>query len=357
MTRNSKHKLPPIEREHALLLLKEMLRIRRLEEKCVELYTASKIRGFVHLYIGEEAVAVGAMQALEPADNIVATYREHGHALARGISAASIMAEMYGKLEGCSRGRGGSMHLFDAKTRFYGGNAIVGGGLPLAVGLALADKLAGRGQVTACFFGEGAVAEGEFHESMNLAALWKLPVLFCCENNLYAMGTALSRSESETDICLKASAFEIPAWPVDGMDVLAVEGATKRAAIAVRGGRGPHFLEYRTYRFRPHSMYDPELYRDKQEVEEWKKRDPISTFTEHLKGEELLTDADLAQVENAVVDEVTQSVEFAEAGKWEPIEDLTRFVYSEARPHLFPPPRAGEDEGGGSRVKMQRAPS
>jgi pyruvate dehydrogenase E1 component alpha subunit len=324
-------KLPPIDREHALLLLREMLRIRRFEEKCVELYTASKLRGFVHLYIGQEAVAVGAMQALQPVDNVVATYREHGHALARGVSAASIMAEMYGKVEGCSRGRGGSMHLFDAKTRFYGGNAIVGGGLPLAVGLALADKLAGRQRVTACFFGEGAVAEGEFHESMNLAALWKLPVLFCCENNLYAMGTALSRSESETDICLKASAFEVSAWPVDGMDVVAVEAATERAVSAVRGGGGPHFLEYRTYRFRPHSMYDPELYRDKQEIEEWKERDPVLTFTARLMSEGLLADAGLMEMEKTVADEITHSVEFAEAGKWEPVEDLTRFVYSETR--------------------------
>ena len=272
----SKKKTPVLERDHALKLLREMLLIRRFEEKCAELYGATKIRGFLHLYIGEEAVAVGTMQALHPEDAIVATYREHGHALSRGVSAEAIMAEMYGKVQGCSRGRGGSMHLFDAATRFYGGNAIVGGGLPLAVGLALADKIMGRPQVTACFFGEGAVAEGEFHESMNLAALWKLPVLFCCENNLYAMGTALGRSESETDISLKAAAFEMPAWPVDGMDVIAVEDATKRAAIAVRSGGGPHFLEYRTYRFRAHSMYDPELYRDKQEVEEWKKRDPIT---------------------------------------------------------------------------------
>jgi pyruvate dehydrogenase E1 component subunit alpha len=328
----NKRKKPALDRGHAMLLLREMLRIRRLEEKCVELYTASKIRGFVHLYIGEEAVAVGAMQALQPEDNIVATYREHGHALARGVAANAIMAEMYGKLEGCSRGRGGSMHLFDAATRFYGGNAIVGGGLPLAVGLALADKLAGRPQVTACFFGEGAVAEGEFHESMNLAALWKLPVLFCCENNLYAMGTALSRSESETDICLKAAAFEIPAWPVDGMDVIAVEDATKRAAIALRGGGGPHFLEYRTYRFRAHSMYDPELYREKQEIEEWKKRDPIPSLIERLKQQSLWQDEEWTRVEADVAGEIAQSVEFADAGHWEPVEELTRFVYSEA-PH------------------------
>ena len=321
---------PGLGREHGLHLLREMLRIRRFEEKCAEQYSAGKIRGFVHLYIGQEAVAVGAMQALQPEDAIVATYREHGHALVRGVSAASIMAEMYGKLEGCSRGRGGSMHLFDAATRFYGGNAIVGGGLPLAVGLALADKLQERNRVTACFFGEGAVAEGEFHESLNLAALWHLPVLFCCENNLYAMGTALARSESETDLCLKASSFEIPAWPVDGMDVLAVEGAAQRAATAVRGGGGPHFLEFRTYRFRAHSMFDPELYRDKQEVEEWKKRDPIPGFSASLKERGLLTDSDLQEVEQEVASEVAKAVDFAEAGAWEAVEDVTRYVYSEA---------------------------
>jgi pyruvate dehydrogenase E1 component alpha subunit len=330
MTRRVNKKSPPLEREHALHLLNAMLRIRRLEEKCAELYTATKIRGFLHLYIGEEAVAVGAMEALRPEDAIVATYREHGHALARGVPSDTIMAEMYGKVEGCSRGRGGSMHLFDAATRFYGGNAIVGGGLPLAVGLALADKLAGRQQVTACFFGEGAVAEGEFHESLNLAALWNLPVLFCCENNLYAMGTALGRSESETDISLKAASFEIPAWPVDGMDVIAVESATKKAALAARSGGGPHFLEYRTYRFRAHSMFDPELYREKQEVEEWKKRDPIITFTGLLKSQKLVADQDIAQMEKAIAEEIAKAVEFSEAGTWEPVEELTRFVYSEA---------------------------
>jgi pyruvate dehydrogenase E1 component alpha subunit len=331
MAKRTTKKQPALEREHALHLLKEMLRIRRLEEKCVELYSAAKIRGFVHLYIGEEAVAVGAMQALQPEDAIVATYREHGHALARGVPAASIMAEMYGKVEGCSRGRGGSMHLFDAGRRFYGGNAIVGGGLPLAVGLALADKMRGLPQITACFFGEGAVAEGEFHESMNLAALWNLPVLFCCENNLYAMGTALGRSESETDLCLKAAAFEMPAWPVDGMDVIAVEDAAKRAVVAVRSGGGPHFLEFRTYRFRAHSMYDPELYRDKQEVEEWKKRDPIATFTERLKAQNLWQEEDSARLEEEVAQEIATAVDRAEAGNWEPVEELTRFVYSEER--------------------------
>jgi len=320
---------PAFGREHGMILLREMLRIRRFEEKCAELYSASKIRGFLHLYIGEEAVAVGALQALEKDDAIVATYREHGHALVRGVPARSIMAEMYGKQEGCSRGRGGSMHLFDAATRFYGGNAIVGGGLPIAVGLALADKMQGRQRVTACFFGEGAVAEGEFHESLNLAALWKLPVLFCCENNLYAMGTALKRSESEVDLCLKATSYEIPAWPIDGMDVLACEEAARHACLAVRAGGGPCFLEFRTYRFRAHSMFDPQLYREKEEVEEWKQRDPIAALQKRLSERELLTEADLKQLEDEIAAEIDDAVAFAESGTWEPIDQLTRFVYSE----------------------------
>ncbi|MGZ4691237.1 MAG: pyruvate dehydrogenase (acetyl-transferring) E1 component subunit alpha [Acidimicrobiia bacterium] len=313
---------------HDLHLLHEMLRIRRFEERCVELYSATKIRGFLHLYIGEEAVAVGVMQGLGPDDAVVATYREHGHALARGVPARSIMAEMFGKVEGCSHGRGGSMHLFDASRRFYGGNAIVGGGLPVAVGLALADAMQQRPRVTACFFGEGAVAEGEFHESMNLAALWNLPILFCCENNLYAMGTALGRSESETNITLKAASFEMPAWSVDGMDVGAVERTAGRAIDAVRGGAGPHFLELRTYRFRAHSMYDPEYYRTKEEVERWKERDPIQALTDQLRARgELQPDA-VEKLEAEVGAEIDEAVAFAEAGTEEPVADLTRYVTS-----------------------------
>jgi len=323
---------PNFDAEHALALLQEMVRIRRFEEKCAELYSATKIRGFLHLYIGEEAVAVGAMRALTPEDSVVATYREHGHALLRGIPAGAIMAEMFGKQEGCSRGRGGSMHLFDTKHRFFGGNAIVGGGLPVAIGFALADKLQHRSRITACFFGDGAVAEGEFHESMNLAALWKLPVLFCCENNLYGMGTALQRAESETDLCLKASSYEMPAWPVDGMDVVACEEAAHRAALEVRAGSGPCFLEFRTYRFRAHSMYDPQLYRDKREVEEWKKLDPIATFQNRLTAEGVLDDAKLKRIEDAVASEIEEAIAFAEAGTWEPVEELTRFAYSEKTP-------------------------
>jgi len=313
-------------RSHCRHLLHQMLRIRRFEEKCAELYTEEKIRGFLHLYIGEEAVAVGIMEALGQDDAVVGTYREHGHALMKGVPANAILAEMYGKQEGCSRGRGGSMHLFDASTRFYGGNAIVGGGLPMAVGLALADKLAGRDRVTACFFGEGAVAEGEFHESLNLAALWQLPVLFVCENNLYAMGTALDRSEAETDISAKASSYQIPSEWVDGMDVVAVEAAARSAVAKVRKTTGPMFLECRTYRFRAHSMYDPQLYRAKEEVEQWKGRGPIKRFEKWALETGELHEKDVREIEEEIAGEIAESIAYAEAGTWEPVEDLTRDV-------------------------------
>jgi pyruvate dehydrogenase E1 component subunit alpha len=319
-------------REHALRLFHEMLRIRRFEEKCAELYSAGKIRGFLHLYIGEEAVAVGAMRALQQEDAVVATYREHGHALARGIPMDRLMAEMYGKQQGCSRGRGGSMHVFDTQTRFYGGNAIVGGGLPIAVGLALADTMQHRPRVTACFFGDGAVAEGEFHESLNLAALWKLPVLFLCENNLYAMGTRLERAQAQTDLTAKARSYKMPASSVDGMDVLAVEAATTRAAAAVRRGDGPAFIEFRTYRFRAHSMFDAELYRDKSEVETWKRYDPLTTFIDRLEERGVTTDAVVRAIDTSVSDEIDLAVDFAERGTWEPVENLLGDVYTPAEP-------------------------
>jgi len=319
---------PELTKEHARELLAQMVLIRRFEEKCVELYSAGTIRGFLHLYIGEEANAVGVMQALGPDDAIVATYREHGHALIRGISARKIMAEMYGKEEGASRGRGGSMHIYDAATRFYGGNAIVGGGLPLAVGLALADKMQGLNRVTCCFFGEGAAAEGEFHESLNLAALWDLPILFVCENNGYAMGTALERSESETRIYRHARSYGVQAMPVDGMDVVAVETAARRACEKIRNQGGPCFLENKTYRFRAHSMFDAELYRDKAEVEEWKTHGPIVTFVDRLKNTDLLDESDLTAIEREVADEITDAVAFAEQASWEPVSDLERDVYT-----------------------------
>ena len=313
-------------REHALELLRTMLLIRRFEEKAAELYQEGKIRGFLHLYIGEEAVGVGAMQALTENDNIVATYREHGHALARGLPAGCLMAEMYGKANGCSHGRGGSMHFFDAARRFFGGYAIVGGGLPIAVGLALADKMRGDPRITACFFGEGAVAEGEFHESMNLAELWQLPLLFLCENNLYAMGTSYRLSEAQTNLMMKAQGYRVPAESVDGMDVLSVEEAVRRAAQHVRDGNGPFLLECRTYRFRGHSMADPELYRPKEEVERWREHDPVNGFVRRLRDWRLLTEKSLAQIETDVAGQIAEAVAYAEAGPWEPVEDLTRYV-------------------------------
>lgn len=311
-------------------LLADMLRIRRMEEKCAELYGAGKIRGFLHLYIGEEACATGAMHALAEEDRVVATYREHGHALLRGVPMDAIMAEMFGKASGCSRGRGGSMHLFDVSRHFYGGNAIVGGGLPLAAGLALADKLQGESRVTACFFGEGAIAEGAFHESMNLAALWALPVLFCCENNLYAMGTALSRSESQTDLCAKVASYNMDSFRADGMDVRAVFETVSRAVKQVRESGRPAFVELQTYRFRAHSMFDPELYRDKAEVEQWKTRGPIHNFSAQLKAEGLLTEDAFLALDAAAQVEVDAAVAFAEAAPWEPEADLLKDVHGPA---------------------------
>ncbi|MBP0630804.1 MULTISPECIES: pyruvate dehydrogenase (acetyl-transferring) E1 component subunit alpha [unclassified Cupriavidus] len=320
----------PYDKAFALTLLRDMVRIRRLEETCAQRYGEGKIRGFLHLYIGEEAVCVGVLHALAPDDNVVATYREHGHALVRGMDMGVLMAEMYGKQEGCARGRGGSMHLFSRATRLFGGNAIVGAGLPLAVGLALAEQMQGSQRVTACFFGDGAVAEGAFHESMNLAALWKLPLLFCCENNLYAMGTALERHESQTDLCAKAASYKMPAFGADGMDVVAVCEAARNAVASIRGGSGPVFLELRTYRFRAHSMYDPDLYRQAAEVEAWKARGPIHTFTARLKAEGKLSEDEFLSLDADVGAEVARAEAFAEAGTLEPVEDLLKDVYSPA---------------------------
>ncbi|HEX2894647.1 MAG TPA: pyruvate dehydrogenase (acetyl-transferring) E1 component subunit alpha, partial [Marmoricola sp.] len=317
--------------KHRLELLRTMVTIRRFEERCAELYSATKIRGFLHLYVGEEAVGTGVIAALGPDDQIVATYREHGHALARGVPMDAVMAEMFGKQTGCSRGRGGSMHLFDKQAGLVGGNAIVGGGIPLALGIALADRLSGRDRVTVCFFGDGAAAEGEFHESLNLAALWRLPVLFCCENNRYAMGTAIAREHARTDLALRAASYGLVAAPVDGMDVLAVEEAARRAVDGIRSGAGPHFLELETYRFRAHSMYDSDRYRDKAEIAGWKERDPINLLSATMRAEGQLDDNALARIEAEVADQIDRAVETADAAPYEPLEDLTRFVHSEPR--------------------------
>ncbi len=320
---------PHLSRAHAIELLRHMIRIRRFEGSCAQLYTQEKIRGFLHLYDGEEAVAAGVIPVLEARDRIVATYREHGHALVRGVPMKAVLAEMFGKREGCSGGRGGSMHLFDRATNFYGGNAIVGGGLPVSVGLALADRMRGEDIVTACFFGEGAVAEGEFHESLNLAALWSLPVLFVCENNFYAMGTALERSEAETDIHQKASCYQIASEVVDGMDVVAVEAAARRAIRQVREMSKPYFLECRTYRFRAHSMFDAQLYRDKAEIEAQRTKGPIIRFREWLDSNGIVHEGEVAEIEAEIDAEIAEAVAFAENGTWEPVSELNRYLYAE----------------------------
>ena len=328
---------PHLDRAHVRDLLKRMIRIRRFEDKCAELYTQEKIRGFLHLYDGEEAIAGGIIPLLTAKDRIVATYREHGHALMRGVPMPQILAEMYGKAEGCAGGRGGSMHLFSRDHNFYGGNAIVGGGLPLAVGLGLADHMSGSGGVTVCFFGEGAVAEGEFHESLNLAALWNLPVLFVCENNGYAMGSALELTEAQTDITAKASSYGMEARSVDGMDIVAVEVAARRALADIASTGGPRFLECKTYRFRAHSMFDAQLYRSKEEVAAWREKGPILRFQTWAEQSGLLHEDDVQEITAEVDAEIAEAVTFAEAGTDEPVSDLTRFVMA---PERLTPPRA-----------------
>jgi pyruvate dehydrogenase E1 component alpha subunit len=318
-----------VDRAHLVGLYRQMLRIRRFEAKCVELYQAQKIRGFLHLYDGEEAVAAGVLQALEPRDAVVATYREHGQALVRGVAMRAIVAEMLGKQEGCCRGRGGSMHLFDARLRLFGGNAIVGGGLPLAAGIALADQRLRPGAVTACFFGEGAVGEGAFHETMELASLWKLPLLFVCENNLYAMGVPQADSEVETEVWRKAAAYRMPGERVDGMDPLATEAATRRALDRLRSGAGPVFLECRTYRFRAHSMFDTQAYRSRGEIDDWRRRDPIERLRAWLAAQQHWSDAEQAALDAEIAAEIDDAVAFAEAGTPESVDTLERFVLME----------------------------
>ncbi|WP_433520190.1 pyruvate dehydrogenase (acetyl-transferring) E1 component subunit alpha [Nocardia pseudovaccinii] len=318
-----------LDKDERIELLRQMVRIRRFEERCVQLYSAGSIRGFLHLYIGEEAVAAGVLAAIGPDDAVVSTYREHGHAMARGLPMDALLSEMYGRATGCSRGHGGSMHLFDAERRFYGGNAIVGGGLPIAVGLALADAMRERPIVTVCLFGDGAVAEGEFHECLNLAALWRLPVLFACENNQYAMGTALAREHAATDLALRASSYGMAAWPVDGMDALAVVDGARRAVESIRGGGGPCFLELRTYRFRAHSMYDADRYRDKAEIAGWQEHDPIPRLFAGLRASGELPEDGLDVLRADADAEVDAAIAAAENAPFEPVGELTRYVYTE----------------------------
>jgi pyruvate dehydrogenase E1 component alpha subunit len=309
-----------------LMLYKNMMRVRKMEEICAELYTQEKIRGFLHLYIGEEAVATGVLSLLRPEDNVIGTYREHGHALLKGIPAKSIIAEMFGKISGCSKGRGGSMHLFSSEHRFFGGCGIVASGIPQAVGLALAAKYLLEKRKTVCFFGEGAVAEGAFHESLNMAELWKIPVLFCCENNLYAMGTAIARSESQLDLIKKAQSYNIESQSVDGMNVLEVVEKTKEAFDFMAQTGRPYFLEFKTYRFRPHSMFDPDLYRTKAEIENWKKRCPIDFFKNVLFERKNLTREIQTQIEQEIQIEMIEAIRFSEGSPFETLDDFLKEV-------------------------------
>lgn len=313
---------------HARELLKQMLLVRRFEEACAEQYAEKKIRGFLHLYIGEEAVAVGTMQALGDEDAIVSTYREHGHALARGVPPARVMAEMFGRATGCSGGRGGSMHLVDISRRFYGGFAIVGGGLPIALGLALADHMQRLPRVTAVYFGDGAFEEGTLHESLNLAALWRLPVLFLLENNRYAMGTALERHASNPNLAAKPPTYGIPTESIDGMDVVLVESATRAAVNAIRKEGGPRFLEFQTYRYRAHSMYDPDRYREKAEIAQWKERDPILRFEKRVIEHGVIDDDVPRELRSEVAEIVEQAIREANGAPVEPVEMMERGLYA-----------------------------
>src|SRR3989440_2129352 len=316
------------DRETLLAMFRQMLLIRRFEEKCAESYSLGKIGGFCHLYIGQEAVAVGAISALRPDDYVLTSYREHGQAIAKGISPEAVMAELYGKRTGCSHGKGGSMHMFDAKVNFLGGHAIVGGQIPLATGVAFAAKYQETDRVTLCFFGEAAVNQGAFHESLNMAQLWKLPCVYICENNMYGMGTSLQRAMSSQDVASKACAYELVSESVDGMDVLKMREATQRAIARAREESLPTLLEARTYRYMGHYMSDPGKYRTRAEIEKYQERDPIKVFTKTLKDNEILSDSDIAEIEAQVKEEVERAVRFADESPLPDPKELYTDIYA-----------------------------
>jgi pyruvate dehydrogenase E1 component alpha subunit len=321
---------PAIEedRETLVKIFHQMLLIRRFEEKCAESYSLGKIGGFCHLYIGQEAVGVGAISALRDDDFVLTSYREHGQAIAKGISPEAVMAELYGKAGGCSKGKGGSMHLFDKRVNFLGGHAIVGGQIPLATGVAFATKYQETDQVTLCFFGEAAVNQGSFHESLNMAQLWKLPCIYICENNQYGMGTSLARAMSFQNVAQKACAYEVASEFVDGMDVLAMRQVTLRAIKRAREEYLPTLIEARTYRYMGHSMSDPGNYRTRAEIEKYQERDPIKVFTATLKEKAILTDKDIADIEAQVKEEVERAVRFAEESPEPEASELYKDVYA-----------------------------
>lgn len=314
-------------------LLRQMMLIRRFEEKSAEMYARSRIAGFLHLYSGQEAVAVGAINALNDDDQIFTHYRDHGHALARGVDPGRVMAELFGKVTGVSKGKGGSMHLFDMERSFLGGYAIVAGHLPLACGMALANQYTGNGRIVLCIFGDGAVNQGEFHESLNLASVWKLPVIFLCENNFYGMGTDIRRVSAEVEVYKRAAAYAMHAEQVDGMSVLDIYDVTQRIAGRVRAGEGPALLEAITFRFRGHSMADPELYRLKEETERWRERGPILTYRQQLQEDGEVDAAKLAALEEEVEREVDEATRFAEESQAPAPEALYEDVYSQEPEH------------------------
>jgi len=320
-----------VDAELARKLLHDMLLIRRFEEKAAEAYTLGKVGGFLHLYIGEEAVAVGATSVLRPDDYAISAYREHGHCLAKGADPRRVMAELFGRRDGLSKGKGGSMHLFDRSVNFLGGHAIVGAHLPLAAGAAFAIKYEGRDAVIVCYFGDGAVPQGEFHESLNLAALWKLPVIYLCENNRYAMGTSTDRALAQTEIWKFGQTYGIPSEKVDGMDVLAVREVVGRAVARTRQDKTPSLIEADTYRYRGHSMRDPAgaVYRTKEEVEREKQRDPIVMFRERALRAGVVTEADVRAIEKDVNDRIDEAVAFADASPEPPDEWLFTDIYKE----------------------------
>ncbi len=322
-------KAAAVDKKLALEFYRQMVLIRRFEERCAEWYGRGKIGGFLHLYIGEEAVAVGAMAKLAPQDYIVTHYREHGHAIARGLDTKKLMAELFGRSTGTSKGKGGSMHLFDASKGFLGGYAIVGGMMPVATGLALASKYKNEDRICLCIFGDGAVNEGEFHESFNLAALWKLPVIFLLENNGFGMGTRVERAHAGQSMHRLADAFSMPTDTVDGMDVLAVQKAMGRAVEYTRKGDGPFFLESITYRFRGHSMADPVAYRDKEEEDVWRQRDPINQLAIELRRGKQASQQELDAIAASVEDEVGEAIKFANESPEPSREEMFRDIVAD----------------------------
>ncbi len=316
--------------ETYLFWYETMLRIRRFEERAGMLYSQQKIRGFCHLYIGQEAVAAGAVTALRNDDPVITAYRDHGLALARGLTSRECMAELYGKMAGCSKGKGGSMHFFSKEKKFFGGHGIVGAQIPLGAGIALAEKYLGTDNVCACFFGDGAARQGALHETFNMAMTWKLPVLFVCENNLYAMGTSVQRSSNVTDIARLGLAYDIPSKIVDGLSCEAVHFAVQQAADHCRAGHGPYLLEVKTYRYKGHSMSDPAKYRSKEEVESYKAKDPIEATLAVILRRKLATLDDIEQINQRIHEEIDDAVAFSESAPWPPPEELYTDNYLQA---------------------------